>query len=103
MRQQMTDQDPFLWLEEIDAPEALAWVREQNARSLAELESDPRYTGLHEAALAVVTATDRIPYPRFIGEALANFWQDQTHVRGLWRRTSLRSFREAQPEWEPIL
>ena len=42
----MTDTDPFLWLEEIDGPEALAWVRAQNARSLALLESDPRYPAL---------------------------------------------------------
>ena len=73
----MTDtDDPYLWLEDVDGERALAWVAEQNARTLGELEGDPRYAGLHEAALAIVTARDRIPYPHFLGAGLANFWQD---------------------------
>jgi prolyl oligopeptidase len=95
--------DPFLWLEEIDSPEALAWVRAQNAPSLALLESDPRYPALLAEVRAVITAPDRIPYPHFLGDRLANFWQDDTHVRGLWRRTSLASFRTADPQWETLL
>ncbi|HYM72094.1 MAG TPA: prolyl oligopeptidase family serine peptidase [Stellaceae bacterium] len=99
----MTEDDPFLWLEDIEGDRALAWVREQNARTVAALEADPRYQGLYEAALKIVTAQDRIPYPRFLGHALANFWQDERHVRGLWRRTTLASYRAAEPRWEPIL
>src|SRR5438874_3536400 len=99
----MTETDPFLWLEEIDSPEALAWVREQNARSLALLESDPRYPVLLAAARAVITAPDRIPYPHFLGDRLANFWQDEEHVRGLWRCTTLDAYRTADPQWESLL
>src|ERR1041385_9153299 len=99
----MTDSDPFLWLEDIDGPSALAWVRAQNARSLAVLESDPRYPLFLAEARAVITAPDRIPYPRFLGERLANFWQDARQVRGLLRRTTLDSFRTAEPRWEAIL
>ena len=99
----MTETDPFLWLEEIEGDRALAWVREQNARTLALLEADPRYHGLHDAALQIVTARDRVPYPRFLGGELANFWQDETHVRGLWRRTTLDLYRTAQPDWHTIL
>ena len=99
----MIHDDPFLWLEEVDSPEALAWVREQNARSLALLESDPRYPALLAEARAVIAAPDRIPYPHFLGDRLANFWQDEAHVRGLWRRTTLDSFRTAEPRWETLL
>ena len=99
----MTDDDPFLWLEEVEGAAALDWVRGQNARSLALLEGDPRYPGLHAAALAVVTASDRIPYPRFLGDRLANFWQDDEHVRGVWRATSLASFRAPEPEWQTLI
>ena len=42
----MADDDPFLWLEEVEGEAALAWVRGQNARTLAALEGDPRYDGL---------------------------------------------------------
>jgi prolyl oligopeptidase len=99
----MADDDPFLWLEDVEGEKALAWVREQNARTLALLEADPRYQKLYEATLAIITADDRIPYPRFFGTTLANFWQDQAHVRGLWRKTSLASYRTAEPLWETVL
>jgi prolyl oligopeptidase len=99
----VSDDDPFLWLEDVEGEAALKWVREQNARSLGALEADPRYRALYDAALAVITASDRIPYPRFIGDGLANFWQDDVHVRGLWRTTTLASFTTAEPEWRTIL
>ena len=99
----MIHDDPFLWLEEVDSPKALAWVREQNARSLALLESDPRYPALLAEARAVIAAPDRIPYPHFLGDRLANFWQDEAHIRGLWRQTTLASFRTPNPQWQTIL
>ena len=99
----MTESDPFLWLEDIDGPQALAWVREQNARSLALLESDPRFAAFLAAARAIITAPDRIPCPSFLGDRLVNFWQDEAHVRGLWRRTTLDSFRTPEPQWETLL
>ncbi|HTZ37136.1 MAG TPA: prolyl oligopeptidase family serine peptidase [Stellaceae bacterium] len=95
--------DPFLWLEEIEGEKALAWVREQNARTLAALEADPRYRRLYDAALAIITAEDRIPYPGFFGGRLGNFWQDAAHVRGLWRSTTLASYRRAEPDWHTVL
>jgi prolyl oligopeptidase len=85
----MSDDDPFLWLEEIESDAALAWVARQNARTLAALEGDPRFGGLYRAALDVLTAADRIPYPAFLGDRIANLWQDDTHVRGVWRETIL--------------
>src|SRR5437660_1665026 len=99
----MNDNDPLLWLDDIDGPRALAWVRAENARSLALLESDPRYPALLAEARAVITAADRIPYPSFLGDDLVNFWQDEARVRGLWRRTTLGSFRAAEPHWETLL
>ena len=99
----MTETDPFLWLEDVEGDQALAWVRGENARSVGLLEADPRYQHLYNTALKIITAEDRIPYPRFLGHALANFWQDGAHVRGLWRKTTLASFRAAEPEWRIVL
>src|SRR5712664_1166150 len=99
----MTEDDPFLWLEEVEGEAALQWVREQNGRSLALLEGDPRYAEMYREALAVITAPDRIPYPSFLGDRLANFWQDDGHVRGLWRATSLASFATPEPDWQTLL
>jgi prolyl oligopeptidase len=95
--------DPFLWLEDVEGTRALDWVRAQNARSLAQLEADPRYPELKAEALAIVNATDRIPMPGLRKGEIYNFWQDQTNVRGLWRRTSLQSYRTASPQWDVLL
>ena len=99
----MSDDDPFLWLEEVEGEAALAWVARQNARTLAALEGDPRFGGLYRAALDVLTSSDRIPYPAFLGDGLTNFWQDETHVRGLWRETSVASFLTPEPLWRSLL
>jgi prolyl oligopeptidase len=99
----MTDDDPFLWLEDIEGDKALDWVRAQNARSLAEVEADPRYRGLYDTTLKIITAEDRIPYVSFRAGRLSNFWQDQTHVRGIWRQTTMESYRSAEPDWRIIL
>ncbi|MEM1443189.1 MAG: S9 family peptidase, partial [Verrucomicrobiota bacterium] len=92
-----------LWLEEVEGERALSWVQEQNERSLAELESDPDYSAYEEAALEILTSKERIPYGRLRGEWVYNFWQDDTHVRGLWRRTSLAEYRKEDPRWETVL
>lgn len=92
-----------LWLEEVEGDRALAWVREQNTRSQAVLEGDARFAGLQSDALAILNANDRIPYPRFSGGEIRNFWQDAEHVRGIVRRTTLASYRTAEPRWETLL
>ena len=99
----MASDDPFIWLEEPDSPRALDWVKQENDRSLGVLEKDPRYETLHQAALKIVDATDRIPTPAFRAGAVYNFWQDPAHVQGLWRRTSLDNYKTAAPAWDTVL
>ncbi|MGB3440935.1 MAG: prolyl oligopeptidase family serine peptidase [Actinophytocola sp.] len=98
----MTD-DPYLWLEEVTGETALNWVRERNAETIAELTGGQRFTGLRDGIREVLDADNRIPYVRRRGEYLYNFWQDATNTRGLWRRTTLESYRTDDPEWELVL
>ena len=95
--------DEHLWLEDVEGDDALAWVRTQNERTLADLQADDRYEGFETAALDVLTSNDRIPYGTIRDGLVYNFWQDDEHVRGLWRRTPLDSYRTDDPEWEIIL
>ncbi len=95
--------DDFLWLEEVNGDRAMAWVREQNGRTQAVLEADPRYPTYRREALIILTAQDRTPVPRFRAGGVDNFWQDQTHVRGVWRRTLLESYASETPLWETVL
>jgi prolyl oligopeptidase len=95
--------DPFLWLEDVSSPRAMAWVRTQNARTLGLLEADPRFAGLYRDALDIAEAKDRIPTPELIGGQVYNFWRDEIHVRGVWRRTSKADYASANPHWTTVL
>ena len=97
------DSDPHLALEAVESPEALAWVKAQNDKTLPLLSGDPRFAGLQTDALKILSAKDRIAMPNFVGKTVFNFWQDQTHVRGIWRRTSLESYKSADPQWETVI
>ncbi|MCR5878215.1 prolyl oligopeptidase family protein [Phenylobacterium sp. J367] len=97
------DTDPFLWLEDIDAPRSMQWVEGQNAKSAARLEKDPRYETFLSEARAIFTAQDRIPVPRFRAGGIDNLWQDASHPNGIWRHTTLASYRTASPAWETII
>ncbi len=95
--------DPHLWLEDVDGARALDQVRAWNARTLDELEGDPRYAGLLADALAIVNAQDKIAHGAYRGGHVYNFWQDETNRRGLVRRTSLDSYLGDAPAWETLL
>src|SRR3954466_4751246 len=96
-------EDPYLWLEEVTGDAAMAWVRDRNAETLAELTGGARFTEMRDEIRAVFDADNRIPYVRRRAEHLYNYWQDATHPRGLWRRTTLDSYRTAEPEWDVVL
>ncbi len=98
----MTD-DPYLWLEDITGDAALEWVRGRNAETVAELTHSERFTELRNQVRQVLDADDRIPWPRRRGAYLYNFWQDAVHPRGIWRRTTLESYRTERPAWELLL
>ena len=94
--------DPYLWLEDIDGDAALAWVRERNETTIAEF-SDQRFEQMRTEALAVLDTDTRIPYVRRRGKYLYNFWRDAANPRGLWRRTTLASYRDQSPDWDVII
>lgn len=94
---------PFEWLESVEGKEAMDWVRAENAKALPVLTGDARYPALEAEALKILSAQDRIPTPTFHGEDIYNFWQDAVNTRGVWRRTTLDSYRTEAPAWETVL
>lgn len=96
-------EDPRLWLEEVTGDEALDWVRARNAESEAALGSAPGFEALRKRLLAIYDSDERIPYVRKRGNQYTNLWRDAEHPRGLWRRTTLESFRTDEPEWAVVL
>ena len=97
------DSDPYLWLEEVEGPKALNWVKEKNEASLAVLKAQPGFEETYDKVLKILSSDERIAYPRICGEYIYNFWQDQKNERGLWRRTTLAEYLKPSPEWEVLL
>ncbi|MFJ6478940.1 prolyl oligopeptidase family protein [Streptomyces sp. NPDC091682] len=99
----MSDEDPYLWLEDVSGDAALAWVRERNAETVDALTVSPGFKVLEQEVREVLDDDGRIPYTVRRGDHLYNFWQDADHVRGLWRRTTLEEYRTDRPAWEVLL
>ncbi|MGA0451419.1 MAG: prolyl oligopeptidase family serine peptidase [Pseudohongiellaceae bacterium] len=95
--------DPYLWLEEVEGAEALAWAAEQNALSVPRLQGDARFESVRAQIESLLTSDDRIPTPELIDGQVYNFWQDDSHIRGLLRRTSLASYVSDDPQWETVI
>ena len=95
--------DEHLWLEDVDGERALDWVRHQNERSLAHLEAHPRHDRYVSAATTVLTTEDRIAYAAIRDGFAYNFWQDDQHVKGIWRRSPVAAYLTDAPEWEILL
>jgi len=98
----VTDADPYQWLEDVGGDAALDWVRARNSES-ASIKEDLAFKALETDLKAILDSDARIPYVNKIGEHYYNFWTDANNPRGLWRRTTLDSYKTAAPEWEVVL
>ncbi|MVT53640.1 prolyl oligopeptidase family serine peptidase [Bradyrhizobium yuanmingense] len=99
---QAPDDDPWLWLEEIEGRQALDFVERQNSLTLAAF-GGKAFEHDRDILAAIYDRPDNIPYVSRRGNDLHNLWKDAANPRGLWRRTSLAEFRKADPAWETML
>ena len=97
-----TDED-HLYLEEVLGDKALGEVKGWNKRTLDRLTADPRFKTMEAEALEILQSKDKIPYVSYRGGEVHNFWQDETHVRGIWRKSTLESYLTDSPAWETVL
>ncbi|WP_024337025.1 prolyl oligopeptidase family serine peptidase [Bradyrhizobium japonicum] len=96
------DDDPWLWLEEIEGTQALDFVERQNSLTLAAF-GGKTFEHDRDILAAIYDRPDNIPYVSRRGNDLHNLWKDASHPRGLWRRTTMAEFRKASPDWETML
>jgi prolyl oligopeptidase len=97
------DRDPYLWLSDVHSAKALEWVRQQNDRTDAALRSDPVFLKDRARILSVLNSNNRIPEGVLEHQWVLNFWQDASHVRGLWRRTTVADYANPLPHWQTLL
>lgn len=95
-------EDPHLWLEDVTGAGALDWAQTRNEATFAAFR-DELFERMESEALEILDTDTRIPYVRRRGEYLYNFWRDAANPRGLWRRTTLESYRTDSPEWDVMI
>ena len=98
-----TAKDPNLWLENIDGPKQLDWVKQQNAETVKSYADNAEFKQLDSRLLEVLDSNARIPMVSKIGDHFYNFWRDKEHPKGLWRRTTLDEYRKDKPSWETVI
>src|SRR5258708_1622503 len=96
------DDDPYLWLEDIEGERALDFVTRQNALTLKKF-GNAGFARDRDILAAIYDRPDNIPYVMRRGGLLYNLWKDANNPRGVWRRTTLDDFRRPNPNWEILL
>ncbi len=95
--------DPYLWLEEVDGQKALEFVEAKNKIAVDKMSSEKSYQEIYNKSLEIYNSSDRIVYPTIYGQFIYNFWQDKQNPRGIWRRCKKSEFLGANPKWETLL
>lgn len=97
------DNDPYIWLEEVDSEQSMQWVKNANALTHDKYTSDPLYQELYKQALETLNGKSRLPSVNQRGKWLYNLWKDDKHPRGVYRRTTLKQFEKPNPKWKTVL
>lgn len=82
---------------------ALRWVAEQNHRTMDKFAKSMRFQQMQQTVLGSLNNQANIPWGDHYHDTVYNFWQDDYHPRGIWRRTHETSYLTAEPEWEIVL
>ncbi len=97
------EQDKFIWLEDVEGAKPMEWVKQHNAISSKSVKSYSKFDELVNNGLEIYNSKERIPYASRRGDYLYNFWKDETHTRGIYRRTTMEEYVKAEPKWETVL
>lgn len=95
--------DPNLWLEQVDSPRSLDWVRAHNVRTAKRFEQLPVFGQLENQLLRALDNPARIAHVERMGGLYYNFWRDADHPRGLWRRIKPEDYGGPAAVWETVL
>ena len=87
------------------------WVNGQNSRTLKNKNIEE--SELYKRTLGILNSKEKIPYITKIGNFWYNFWKDDKHIRGIWRRIPCKSsntsklnfdeYLKSSPAWETVL
>ncbi|MBT0723840.1 S9 family peptidase [Rosenbergiella sp. S61] len=96
-------QDLLSKLERPQDDTALHWVASQNHSTIERFAQSRRFQQTQEAILTSLNDKSNIPWGDLYHDTVYNFWQDDNHPRGIWRRTDEASYLTTTPQWETVL
>ncbi len=95
--------DNYQWLENINGQKSMQWVKKTNKITQEKLANTALYKELYQQALSVLNNKSRLPVVSQKGKWLYNFWQDNKHPRGVYRKTTFKQFKKSKPKWRTVL
>lgn len=104
----VVEEDPYIYLEEVESERSLNFAKDSNQKCLDAL-GDPKQSPTFEKVLSVLESDERIPYVSKYGtdeegnEIMHNLWKDSSNPKGLWRKTTMESYKTSTPEWSTLL
>lgn len=100
----MQDEDPYLWLEEIQGQRAIAQVEQWNKTTEDDLSRTPGFAEHRTRALNILNDVRQIAQPDEVqGDFITNFWRDAEHPRGLWRISPRAAYLAGRPQWRTLI
>ncbi len=88
--------DPYLWLEDIHGAKAARLGEGAERKTLASAQGrSATIRRITTPSSKVLDANDRIPIGKLDHGDVFNFWQDAAHLRGIWRRTTIAAYANA--------
>ncbi len=96
-------EDPYIWMEEVESEKSMKWVNDQNTVSSKKLSAVDGFDALKNQFLVSMNDKEKIVYPTVVKEWVYNFWKDENNVRGIWRRSPKKLYMMKLPKWETVL
>ncbi|MET3493578.1 prolyl oligopeptidase family serine peptidase [Variovorax boronicumulans] len=91
-------------LEQLNGPEALAWVQARTAEARQLITALPDYARRYADTLDSVSSRDNnIQFVRAHRGHLYNFYSTANQPNGVWRRTTLAEYRKEHPSWQVLI
>ncbi|MGZ3793801.1 MAG: prolyl oligopeptidase family serine peptidase [Bdellovibrio sp.] len=95
--------DPYLWLEEVEGKKSIEFATNENKKTLEHFKANPVFNSLEKDIRRITLASDRVPQVYLLNGELYNLWQDDKNIKGIWRKTTIESYKGAHTKWEVIL
>lgn len=96
-------EDKYTWLEQVGGEEADNWAEKESAKTVSAITDSATFKKVLAKNLEIYQSPKKMPYPRKRGDFYYNFWRDKGNLRGVLRRTTVKSFDQNTPEWEVLI